>query len=136
MYYPPHHFYRGGMCRGPSRIFWFLVGAGATFWWVKHREAKGQISPFCARHRLQPPTTDNDQQNPGWPQNIPRVINNIPPANPPTDPSQSPPWGTPTSWKWDPDREHLEKISKQAADAVGSFLFLDKAFTYDPFLFQ
>ena len=77
--------------------------------------------PFCARHRLQPPTTDN-QQNPGWPQNvgnIPRAINNIPPADGTTEPSPS--RGPPTNWKWDPDREHLEKISKQAVDAVGFF---------------
>lgn len=126
MYHPPPpHFYRGGMWqRGPSRIIWFLIGAGATYWWLKHRERKGQIPPFCARHRLQPPTNDSDQQNPGWPQNmgnIPRAINNIP-----ADPSsQSPSWGTPTNWKWDPDREQLDKISKQAVDAVGSFGSLD-----------
>lgn len=118
MYHP--HFYPR-YSRGPSRLLWFFIGAGTAFWWLKHREANGHV-PFCARHRLQPPTTDN-QQNPGWPQrmgDIPRAINNIPPVDATTEPSPQPPSrGSPASWKWDPDREHLEKISKQAVDAVG-----------------
>jgi len=75
------------------------------------------MPPFCSRHRLQPPTTDNNQpQNMGG---IPRAINNIPAANDTTGPSsQSPSWGPPASWKWDPDREHLEKVSKQAFDTM------------------
>lgn len=130
MYYPHHYFHPGLMYRSrPSRLLWFLFGAGTTFWWIKHREAKGHYLPFCPRYKLQSPATDNNQQqNPGWPQNmsdIPRAINNIPSGNPPTDPSsQSPSTGLPTSWKWDPDREHLEKISKQAVDAVGFLFFL------------
>ncbi|KAG6822487.1 hypothetical protein H0H92_013686 [Tricholoma furcatifolium] len=47
-----HHFHRhwhhrgpGGFCR-PSRLVWFLFGAGAATWWVRHRQSE------AARARL------------------------------------------------------------------------------------
>src|SRR5438309_8023970 len=119
MYYLPHpsHWYHRSR---PSRLLWFLIGAGFTLWWTKRHE-RGDFR-MCTRHRLPPPPSQGDSngQNPAWPQNmsdVPRAINNIPSGDAPASPPAGS-WPPKDGWKWDPDREHMEKVSKQAVDAV------------------
>lgn len=119
---------------GPSRLLWFLIGSGATYFWIKHRDTNSHLFPHCHRHRLQVPSANGDwqqsQNSSSIPQtlsDVPRAINNIPPASsvspPPLHNAQRyPNWDN--SWKWDSDREHVEKISKQAIDAVCPILLL------------
>ena len=45
-----HHWYH----RGPSRLLWFLFGAGAATWWMKHKEYQGYQVKHCMRSRIPP----------------------------------------------------------------------------------
>ncbi|TFK71655.1 hypothetical protein BDN72DRAFT_427248 [Pluteus cervinus] len=51
-----HHF-----VRGPSRLLWFIIGAGSATWWIKSRELHGSSSGPCWRAPIRERT-----QNPDW----------------------------------------------------------------------
>ncbi|KAF5362440.1 hypothetical protein D9756_002417 [Leucocoprinus leucothites] len=117
----PHypHYWR----RGPSRLLWFIVGAGAATWWHKHHEMHKHEWTWghCRRAAIQnpppntPPSTDGSDANTSDSsfslKNLPRSINNIPPAG----------W----SWaerqeaeKYKEQQDHLADLRKQATDAM------------------
>jgi len=49
---------------------------------------------------------------------IPQAVNNIPAASSAPYPPTPGAWTQDAPWKWDQEREHFAKISRQAADAM------------------
>jgi len=87
--------------RGPSRIFWFFIGAGVATWWHHSsamRDHRAQYFPcVMGPHR--------------------RV------QDPPSE--EAAPWKsdrTPTGWQqqrdWEQDRERLKRLQKRAGETV------------------
>lgn len=40
--------------RGPSRLLWFLFGAGMATWWIKGKECREYKVKHCMRNRIPP----------------------------------------------------------------------------------
>ncbi|KAF5316665.1 hypothetical protein D9619_006655 [Psilocybe cf. subviscida] len=129
----PYHFHQMGRWhRGPSRILWFLIGAGTATWWIKRKDGDRHIFGHC--RRVAPPASVEAQPAPWPPQSItdiPRVIANMPPASSePASPQPVSPgargmmgegWDPKRSRyedHWDIEKEQLAKLSKQAADTM------------------
>lgn len=116
----PLSFYRWH--RGPSRIIWFLIGAASATWWIKGKEARhGQGSwsyGHCVRPSIQPqlqplPAPPNPDASSWSPRDIPRAINNIPPADS---------WGGQQSQTepWSEEKERMAALGNQAGDKVSN----------------
>ena len=43
-----------GPYRGPSRLLWFLFGAGMATWWIKGKECREYKVKHCMRNRIPP----------------------------------------------------------------------------------
>ncbi|KAF8909402.1 hypothetical protein CPB84DRAFT_1766051 [Gymnopilus junonius] len=105
--------------RGPSRILWFALGAVTAAWWIKRKDSDRHVFGHCRRLPPQyyPPTDSTVPPSTSpvtWPQtfsDIPRAINNIPPAADPSSASRS-------EWLSDEERERLANLSRQATDAM------------------
>ncbi|KAF8141624.1 hypothetical protein EV363DRAFT_1308604 [Boletus edulis] len=90
--------------RGPSRIFWFFIGAGVATWWHHSsimRDHRAQYFP-CVMHRRIPSDPPPQEAAP-W----------------------KPSWGpdrTPAGWHqqrdWEQDKERLRHIQKRAGETV------------------
>lgn len=46
----PYHWYH----RGPSRLLWFIIGAGTASWWIKSKDAHNFKVRHCSRHQIPP----------------------------------------------------------------------------------
>jgi len=138
------HYYH----RGPSRLLWFFIGAGAATWWIKRKDY--DVRSFGPCRRL-PPSSHT------FPQGAP-TSNTVPPypypsqstapaaaaTSHPADPSiptespkdqvpvaptgmKIPPpvweWEKRRDWEWEQDKENFVKMSNQAADAVRIALY-------------
>ncbi|KDR80503.1 hypothetical protein GALMADRAFT_240790 [Galerina marginata CBS 339.88] len=111
----PYYSHMGHWHRGPSRLLWFFFGGLAATWWIKHKDADRRVFGHCMRPPVQAPPTDSAAPPSPWPQNmsdIPRAINNIPPAH------SSPVSAEWESRQWEQEKEHLANISRQATDAM------------------
>ncbi|KAH7917608.1 hypothetical protein BV22DRAFT_1200257 [Leucogyrophana mollusca] len=131
--HPFHHMYYGRACHGPSRIFWFIVGAGAaTFWHCSRemRDRRGQYFSCVMQQRridaqaaaanaaLMPPTipTPPDYTQKPYEDNAPRPDK----------------WGWRASWgaregdgtvgwnqqEWEENKERMKNLQKRAEDAM------------------
>lgn len=74
-YYRWSHWHRWSSCKPPSRLRWFLFGAGSALWWIKHKEAHSyhnhMKAKFCSRHQIPPeayplPGSPQQQQHSHW----------------------------------------------------------------------
>jgi len=82
--------------RAPSRIFWFLIGAGAATWWHHSsalRDHRAQYFPCIM--------------------NPPRSTSDVPPRQAPSG----------STWDnhqrdWEQDRERLKQLQKRAGETV------------------
>ncbi|KIJ65690.1 hypothetical protein HYDPIDRAFT_187395 [Hydnomerulius pinastri MD-312] len=116
--HPFHHVY---LHRGPSRIFWFILGAGAATWWHysrSMREHRAQYFPcVMQQRRLEGQNGDTSGYSPR-------------PSDPPA-PQEGGRWVWKASWgpdqdgtvgwkqrEWDEDKERLKNMQKRAGDAV------------------
>lgn len=100
----PHHIF---LHRGPSRIFWFFIGAGVATWWHHSsimRDHRAQYYPCVMRRRVQDAPSDTPSQDAAQPNSS---------------------WGpdrTPTGWyqqrDWEQDRERLKQLQKRAGETV------------------
>jgi len=139
-----------GFRRGPSRLVWFVIGAATSAWWIKRKDNDKRIFGHCMRPALPPPGSpvvsapapnaaeamipgagEQPQQSAAmvrqwqwqWPQNaseVPQMVNNMPPAGPAMYPPTPGAWSQDAPYKWDQEREHFAKLSKQAADTVST----------------
>lgn len=113
--------------RGPSRIVWFVIGAVTASWLLKRKDSDSRIFGHCMRLQYQtPPLNPSSVTDDGsfphsvsnsWSvavRDIPKVINNIPPAH----------WGSEQQQLWQQEKEHLANISRKVTDAVRSCLSL------------
>lgn len=130
-----HWHYRGG----PHRLIWFLLGAGTATLFIKHREAHKlhQYYGHCFRAPVTAPAvaetaatptltpegpSSPNHANSNWswnPRDIPRAMNNIPPA--------SSSWGYPENHidrQWEEEKKRLLEFGKQAEDTVRLFCVL------------
>ncbi|KAG6381614.1 hypothetical protein JVT61DRAFT_212 [Boletus reticuloceps] len=93
--------------RGPSRIFWFFIGAGVATWWHHSsimRDHRAQYFPCVMHRRVQDSPSDPPPQEAApW----------------------KPSWGpdrTPAGWHqqrdWEQDKERLRHIQKRAGETV------------------
>ncbi|KAF9530356.1 hypothetical protein CPB83DRAFT_892645 [Crepidotus variabilis] len=142
-----HHW--GLYRRGPSRLLWFIIGAGAATWWIKKRDGHfGHCGPRPIDTALpqSSPSTDNGYAH-NWHQRWhahmneaqrsmptpPQVPADVPAEKTPVDftpppqvqyqaapsyPQQQQQPQVNAAWGWDHEREHIERISKQATDAM------------------
>ncbi|KAF9453618.1 hypothetical protein P691DRAFT_719478 [Macrolepiota fuliginosa MF-IS2] len=113
--------------RGPSRIVWFLIGAGTATWWIKHRDVH-HFSQWghCRRLAIENATANANMSTTAQPANgspessfsfkdIPRTINNIPPA------AASWNWGwgeRKEAQKYQEEQDNLAELRRQATDAM------------------
>lgn len=132
----PYHFHHmAGFHRGPSRILWFFLGGLAATWWIKRKDADHRVFGHCNRPSMQgafpgappfnsdvsdvsqPSVSPNDPNSPcrpprgahSWPQNVS--------GNSTSEVSFS--GGANVSiGDWELEKDHIAKISRQAADAV------------------
>lgn len=123
--------------RGPSRIVWFLIGAGAATWWIRRKDGERRIFGHC--RRVSPLDVNEAPQGPSpWqPQTIsdvPRAIANMPPSYEATPAHQQQQPVSPGArgmmgedWdprkmrhddQWEAEKEQLAKLSRQATDTV------------------
>ncbi|KAF8552407.1 hypothetical protein OG21DRAFT_125829 [Imleria badia] len=94
--------------RGPSRIFWFFLGAGVATWWHHSsmmRDHRAQYFPCVMHHRrVQDAPSDAPSQEAPWKSS----------------------WGpvrTASGWPqrdWEQDRERLKHLQKRAGETVRS----------------
>lgn len=122
-YGTPFTFYRSYRWhRGPSRIVWFIIGAVSATWYIKGKEAHRQgYGPWngpwnhghCVRPPIQPlPSPPTSDASPWTPRDIPRTLNNIPPAESwGGQPSQTEPWNQ-------EEKERMAALTNQAGDKV------------------
>ncbi|KAI9464199.1 hypothetical protein HD554DRAFT_2122544 [Boletus coccyginus] len=93
--HPYHHIF---LHRGPSRVFWFLIGAGVATWW-HHRDHRTHYLPCLTHHR--PVDAPNQEA-----------------------PLSKSPWApdrTPTGYQqrdWEQERERLRHLQKRAGETV------------------
>jgi hypothetical protein len=135
-----------GYYGGPSRFIWFAIGAGAATFWHKCHQMNYNGAPWghCRRSAIQqqhpypnpPPTNPDGSSTPTQAQessfsykDIPKRINNIPPAN----------------WEWGQEKERLRNqededrladLRRQATETVSpNCLFLISTLTFEVFFF-
>lgn len=96
MQYAPYSYYRG-----PHRLLWFIIGAGAATWWFKHKDSaygtncRGTFGPGSRPLTVSPSGTSN------------------------VGPNEVAHWGPTAQRTWD---EHpVGTFSRQAADTVRLF---------------
>jgi len=126
--------------RAPSRLLWFIIGAGAATWWIKRKDCEKRSFGPCRRL---PPSSQGfpNASNPAppYPYSAPAPPApsepSIPSDQPPVAPQQSaaPPaprmrfplweWEMQQDREWEQDKENFIKMSNQAADVVRT-LFL------------
>jgi hypothetical protein len=115
---------------GPSRLLWFVIGAGAATWWHKHHEMNSYWGHWghCRRAAIQgaipnPGAPDGSASNSTMKtsessfsfKDIPKTINNIPPAG----------WGwgeRKDTEKYQEEQDRLADVRKQALEAVSSLI--------------
>lgn len=116
MYGPGYHHHGLRYWRGPSRLLWFFLGAGAATFWIKRKECRdgNSWSRHCVRAPIQPPTFSSGESTSWSPRDIPRAINNIPVG----EYSNNQPRGTQA---WEEERERMLALSQKAGDKVGEF---------------
>ena len=120
-----HHFHRG-----PSRLFWFILGGVATAWWIKHKEIQGYDGCFghCIRKPIRAPPTpnptnmdDNVAQSRSAPNSQWDARYESPSRN------SSPPIALPFGWsneEWEMEKEKMWSMGRQAGDTVSLFAIL------------
>jgi hypothetical protein len=134
------HYYH----RGPSRLLWFFIGAGAATWWIKRKDCDKRSFGPC--RRLPPSSRGFPQGAPAsnsvppypYPPPAPATPSAAPSAPDPANPSSAEPpkdqvpvaptamnipppiweWEKRRDWEWEQDKENFVKMSNQAADAV------------------
>ncbi|KAG1741165.1 hypothetical protein EDB19DRAFT_1706728 [Suillus lakei] len=113
-----HHF------RGPSRIFWFILGAGAaTFWNCSHqmREHRAQYFPCVMQARRveggneQPSSTPPVYSKPDAPTPQEHRWNFIHRSQPDRNGDGTAGWN---QREWEEDKERLKEIQKRTEDAM------------------
>ena len=147
--HPLEHFTMRHWHRGPSRLLWFILGAGASAWWIKHKECREYQVKHCMRSRLPPeaypypPPAQSQNQSPNQVQGSDQAQ-----AQTQTQPqTQSPEdwhaaWhARKWEWSWPPKETHhgpsvvpvkppeswedetqrLQKMTQQATEAVSVF---------------
>lgn len=102
----PYYYYSGR--RRPSRLLWFLVGAGAATMWIKHRQAKAlhgnhYWNSYCKRPQVR--ETVDESRLAVWRRQLE---------------GQPPPGKRYADEDWDTEKEKLYVVSRQAQDAVRS----------------
>ncbi|KAG1760135.1 hypothetical protein EDD22DRAFT_955235 [Suillus occidentalis] len=115
--HPYYHF------RGPSRIVWFILGAGAaTFWHCSHqmREHRAQYFPCVmqARHiegSGEHPGPTSPIYKPDAPAPQEHRWNSIHRAQPDRNGDGTAGWN---QREWEEDKERLKEIQKRAEDAM------------------
>lgn len=140
-YYPGfrHWHSMGHWHRGPSRLFWFIIGAASTAWWLKYKDIHHHDRYFghCFRPPVQAPPPPFVQSTVPSDSNLPRGDNtlgaeaphvrrprNIPEARPPQGPA---PWGfgqQRQAQQWEEEKEHMWALGRQAGDTVRTFYCL------------
>jgi hypothetical protein len=101
-----HHpgYYRWHSWHRPSRLIWFVLGAGAATWFIKHNDMRyghdEQRIGFCRRAPIQPPPS---LQSHDW--------------NATTGP-QNPSWDQQRSRQWEEDKARLMALGQTAGDKV------------------
>lgn len=134
-----HHWYH----RGPSRLLWFIFGAGAATLWIRNRECQAYNVRHCSRNRIPaeaypPPAQAQAQAQapfPAQPQQQPQPPS--PPDGaaerehwhhrrwewhwPPKEVPQSPPAvlpAKPADWEPETETQRLQKLTQQATETV------------------
>ncbi|KAH7914848.1 hypothetical protein BJ138DRAFT_1143092 [Hygrophoropsis aurantiaca] len=126
--YHPFHYGRRFHWHGPSRIFWFIIGAGAATFWHRSREIRehrGQFGCVMQNRRLNAPGEFSAPASAS-----------TPPANvstPYQDPAPVPQpggwdWTAPqrssdgtVGWNqqdWDENKERMKQLQKRAEDVM------------------
>ncbi|KAK0457690.1 uncharacterized protein EV420DRAFT_473502 [Desarmillaria tabescens] len=120
--YPSYHyFYRWH--RRPSRLLWFVLGAGAATLFMKHREAARVNGKFywghCQRHSVNygpvPPQSRIAQwreETENWKPTPPPAV---PVGNSVYEGNYSSGW---REQEWDAEKEKMKAFGKQAQDAM------------------
>ena len=119
--------------RGPSRILWFAIGAFAATWWIKRKDGERYSFGHCKRLPPQPypPPESSAAQSAASGDNswsfgdIPRKINNFPPAD---YPAALPEWARSRSnnnsdWLTEEEKARFANMSRQATEAVSIEIF-------------
>ena len=93
--------------RGPSRLWWFIVGAVSATWWIKSRESHEFRLRHCSRHRIppdayaQPPSAPEPNTSSGNPHAaLPQDKAQLPPPPPPPHPMMQQPQPQSAGWGW------------------------------------
>jgi hypothetical protein len=126
--------------RAPSRLLWFIIGAGTATFWIKRKDCEGRSFGPCRRL---PPSSQGfpnpSNSAPPYPYSAPAPSEpTIPSDQAPVAPQQgAPPAGPrmrfpPHMWEWEKeqdreweqDKENFIKMSNQAADVVRTSLYI------------
>lgn len=114
------YFYRQWR-RGPSRLLWFMIGAGSATVFIAHREAheggKSRYWSHCFRAPIQVP-----HSLPSSPNQLP-TPGPIPPAHPEIEPWQRL-GGRLTEQQWMEERERIAAMKRHAQDTVCLLIML------------
>ncbi|KAG0709268.1 hypothetical protein DFH29DRAFT_1074986 [Suillus ampliporus] len=116
-------YYHGYHFRGPSRIFWFILGAGtATFWHCSRqmREHRAQYFPCVMQARRvegndEHPTPPVYAKSDSAPAPQERKWNFIHRSQPDRNGDGTAGWN---QREWEEDKERLKEIQKRAEDAM------------------
>lgn len=122
--------------RAPSRLLWFIIGAGTAAWWIKRKDCERLSFGPCRRL---PPSSQGfpNASNPAPPYPYSAPAPSEPTDQAPIAPQQdaAPPaprmrfpphvweWEKQQDKEWEQDKENFIKMSNQAADVV-RILFL------------
>ena len=109
----PHYRYRG-----PSRIFWFLIGAGTASLLLKRTDSHSRTFGHCRRLQYQTPlpnssVSDGAHFAPSSANSSSVTLRDIPGGI-----NYIPLWGSEQQQSWQQEKEHLADISRKVADAV------------------
>lgn len=127
--------------RGPSRLWWFVIGAVTATWWHKSKEYHRYKLEHCSRHRIPseaypgPPTTPTPGPHPSSSNLQAVALQEKALAMPPTmqpNPASSWGWGSNSSWsqsplptsppidRWEESRVRTEELTNKASEKVVS----------------
>ncbi|KAF5383523.1 hypothetical protein D9615_003590 [Tricholomella constricta] len=94
--------------RGPRRLIWFIIGAAAATWWIKHKEERQGWKSHCIRAPIQPPVlSSNADADPWSTRGVTKAINNLPPAEMSRHTND-----------WNDEKQHMAEISQSAGDKL------------------